>query len=80
MDLELKSAYLFKTERSESLKSVSKQHVQRCYSELLPPVASRGRGVASLDLDFRINGGSDPLAKGGNKFIDILRTSITKLK
>ena len=36
--------------------------------------------VASSDLDFELNRSSDPLAKSGYKFVDILKASITKLK
>ena len=36
--------------------------------------------VASSDLDFELNRNSDPLAKSGYKFIDILKASIPKLK
>ena len=77
IDLELKSACHFKTERFESLKNVRKQHVQKYYSESFPRVASKTRNVAFLDIDFELNKSSNPLAKNGNKFIDILKASIT---
>ena len=36
--------------------------------------------LASSDLDFELNRSSDPLAKRGYKFIEILKASIIKLK
>ena len=76
----VKSARRFKTERLESLKSFSKHIGQEYYSESFPPIASRRCYVVSSDLDFELNTSSDPLAKSGYKFVDILKASTTKLK
>ena len=61
--LKLKSACRFKTERFESLKSVSKHRVIKQYMESFSPVALKRYYVASLDLDFELNRTSDPLPK-----------------
>ena len=46
---------------------------------VISPVSSKGCYVVSLDLDFELNRSADPLAKSSNKFVDILKASITKL-
>ena len=63
MNLKLKSARRFKTERLESLKSVSEHRVIKYYSESFSPVAFKRGDVASLDLDFELNRSSDALPK-----------------
>ena len=76
----MKSARRFKTERFESLKSFSKHNGSKYYRESFPPVVSKRCYVAFSDLDFEVNRNSDPIAKSGYKFVDILNASITKLK
>ena len=76
----MKSARHFKTERFESLKSFSKHIGQKYYSESFPQVSSKRCYVASSDLDFELNRSSNPLAKRGYKFVEILNISMAKLK
>ena len=45
-----------------------------------PPVASKKCYVVSSDLDFELSRISDPLAKSGYKFVNILKAPITKLE
>ena len=59
INLKLKSARRFKTERFESLKSVSKHRVIKKYSESFSSVAFKRCYVASSDLDFELNRSSD---------------------
>ena len=49
---------------------------------IMPPLSNRVKRcyVASLDLNFELNGSSDPLAKNGIKLADILKASVTNLK
>ena len=63
MNLKLKSALRFKTERFKSLKSVSKHHVIKRYSESFSSVAFKRCYVASSDLDFELNRSSDSFPK-----------------
>ena len=71
----MKSAHRFKTERFESLKSFSKHNGKKYYRESFSQVASGRCYVASSGLDFELNRSSDPLAKNGYKFVDILKAS-----
>ena len=52
-----------KTERFESLKSVSKHRVIKKYSESFSSVAFKRCYVASSDLDFELNRSSDSFPK-----------------
>ena len=54
--------------------------VKKYHSESFAPVASERCYVVSSDLDFELNRTSDPLAKSGYKFVDILKASKAKLK
>ena len=64
INLKLKSARRFKTERFESLKSVSKHRVIKKYSESFSSVAFRRcYYVPSSDLDFELNRSSDSFPK-----------------
>ena len=63
INFKLKSARRFKTERCESLKSVSKRRVIKMYSESFSSVAFKRCYVASSDLDFELNRSSDSFPK-----------------